>query len=248
MWGVKGGGQALGVPTPVSAVDRACAPESQDWDFLSLPIPPQWQTTLPPSTDPRAQVGLSESTLCQCRILDLKGFLPLPLQWLRRPFMVKTPGLLPATPHPKTKESCLESWQGLGVWWFVAPPPETDDFCLMLLSPVQSVEPLASLPAVASCSFLAEQNRGICRFYARPLQQLITIWYSRRAQSTVVCLLHPPTSAGPARACTTHGALSGLLSIPSPDPSFLWTKSCFRESKLSLCLGLPGILNYHASP
>lgn len=41
MWDVKGRGQALGVPIPVSALDRACAPESQDWDFLSLPIPPQ---------------------------------------------------------------------------------------------------------------------------------------------------------------------------------------------------------------
>ena len=79
----KGWGEALGFLSPVSGL-AGPVPNSQGKDFLSLLVPPQWQTTYLLFS---AQVGFlplslwkSDSALYRCRILDLKCFLPLPLQ------------------------------------------------------------------------------------------------------------------------------------------------------------------------
>lgn len=81
--GSKGWGEALGLPTQVSGL-ADLVPKSQGKDFLSL-------LSLLGGRQPyflfSAQAGFlplslwkSDSSLYPCRILDLKGFLPLPLQ------------------------------------------------------------------------------------------------------------------------------------------------------------------------
>lgn len=81
--GSKGWGEALGFPIPISGL-AGPVPESQGKGFLSHTVPPQWQTTLPPT---KCSSLFPASLLVEVRLcflslwnLDLKGFLPLPLQ------------------------------------------------------------------------------------------------------------------------------------------------------------------------
>lgn len=59
-----------------------------------------------------------------------------------------------------------------------------------------------------------------------------------RSRTWMEHLLHPQNFVGPTWACTTQG----LSQVSCPPPVFLVSKELFRESRFSLCRGLPGIL------
>lgn len=128
--------------------------------------------------------------------------------------------------HPKTKKILLESWQGLGMWWFVAPPPGTDDFCL------------TSLRALSRC--------GISCFSHSSSQLLLYIRGELGASPGFILSPwnhHLVLVQGPEHGwygCSTLKVLQvshepappvGLSQVSSPPPIFLMNKELFRESK-----------------
>lgn len=211
MWGVEGGGKTLGFPTLVSGLGRPCAPESP-WG-LSPPSYPVSVTYNPVSYSVLKWV--SQSLLCInagfwiWKVSCLHLFSDLVHgEYIR--FSCQPS-------HPKTKKILLESWQGLGMWWFVAPLPRTDDFCLMSLRALSRVWNLLFLPQQQPALTLYQRRaRGIYRFCAcLPVavdHHLVLVQGPDRGWcgcSTLELL------TGPAWACTTHGALSGLLPTPN---------------------------------
>lgn len=240
--GSEGGGKALGFPTVVSGLGRPCALESPWWDFLSFLFLLSDIQYNPVSYSVLKWVN--QNLLCISA-----GF------WI---WKISCPHLfsdlvygeyirLSCQPsHPKTKKILLESWQGLGMWWFVAPPPGTDDFCLMSLRALSRVWNLLFLPQQQPAITLYQRKAwGICRFYAcLPVavdHHLVLVqgtergWYG----CSTLELLQVPHEPAP---------LVGLFQVSYPPPIFLVYKELFRESKLSLCQGHPGILNYHVTP